>query len=357
MNQSSQNGPDYNRLKRLKCHNLLGQFNYDLNLDRDISILVGPNGYGKTTILHYLSILGDRKPKAIARLQNIISGKLEIENSGGTFTIDSKGYESATQSEHILPPTLMVEELRTLLISSNGDPDLVFVADAVAQIAEKLRDLIQTTQRTVAGIDAELSSSFFNRLREIDWTINKEQFEKRYANLERIGKDLAHFRLATNALGDSPEFREEDSKAILIYLGDTETKLNIYRPLLDKLKLFTKILNERRFLNKRIEASPEHGFQVFSNENEPLELQSLSSGEKHQIIVLYKLIFEAEPGSLALIDEPELSLHVVWQKAFLEDLAEIVEMNKLQVIIATHSPQIINGNWDMCIDLVRQIDE
>lgn len=52
-----------------------------------------------------------------------------------------------------------------------------------------------------------------------------------------------------------------------------------------------------------------------------------------------------------LIDEPELSLHVVWQKQFLDDLLKIIELQKINVIIATHSPQIINNRWDLTVDL------
>jgi len=67
--------------------------------------------------------------------------------------------------------------------------------------------------------------------------------------------------------------------------------------------------------------------------------------------MLYELLFCVQPGTLVLIDEPELSLHVVWQQEFLKDLEKIVAWQKIQVIIATHSPQIINEHWDSVVDL------
>lgn len=52
-----------------------------------------------------------------------------------------------------------------------------------------------------------------------------------------------------------------------------------------------------------------------------------------------------------LIDEPELSLHVAWQKRFLPDLLEIVATAGFDVLIATHSPYIVGDYSDLMIGL------
>ena len=82
-----------------------------------------------------------------------------------------------------------------------------------------------------------------------------------------------------------------------------------------------------------------------------MALRDLSSGEQHEVVLLYELIFNAKPDTLVLIDEPEISLHVTWQKAFLDDLIQIIELQQIQVLIATHSPQIINNRWDLVYNL------
>ena len=65
--------------------------------------------------------------------------------------------------------------------------------------------------------------------------------------------------------------------------------------------------------------------------------------------------FKLSNVNVLLIDEPEISLHVAWQKEILDDLKKIVELNKnIQVIVSTHSPQIISGNLDIQIDLGEQ---
>jgi len=63
------------------------------------------------------------------------------------------------------------------------------------------------------------------------------------------------------------------------------------------------------------------------------------------------LIFKATENSLVLIDEPEISLHVVWQKEFLHDIQEIIKLQNIDIVIATHSPQIINERWDLTVNL------
>lgn len=73
----------------------------------------------------------------------------------------------------------------------------------------------------------------------------------------------------------------------------------------------------------------------------------LSSGEQQELVLLYKLIFKGEKEKIILIDEPEISLNVSWQREFLDDMKKIVEMNGFSILIATHSPQIINDNWDL----------
>jgi predicted ATP-binding protein involved in virulence len=83
----------------------------------------------------------------------------------------------------------------------------------------------------------------------------------------------------------------------------------------------------------------------------PLPVTSLSSGEQHELVLLYELLFKVNPDSLILIDEPELSLHIAWQQQFLQDLQKITQLASFDVLIATHSPQIIHDRWDLTVEL------
>ena len=114
--------------------------------------------------------------------------------------------------------------------------------------------------------------------------------------------------------------------------------------------LYERIVNQKLTF-KKMKLSSSNGIEVVSDEGRNLSLSDLSSGEQEILVLFYKLIFESDVN-LLLIDEPEISLHIGWQKEIMENLKSVVNLNKnIQVIIATHSPQIISHNWDLQIDL------
>lgn len=77
-------------------------------------------------------------------------------------------------------------------------------------------------------------------------------------------------------------------------------------------------------------------------------IQKLSSGET-QIIILFALMaFEATESSIFIVDEPELSLHPKWQTDFMDSFLRL-RPNKTQVLVATHSPEIVAGRKSSCV--------
>ena len=75
-----------------------------------------------------------------------------------------------------------------------------------------------------------------------------------------------------------------------------------------------------------------------------VELSALSSGEK-QIVSLFSHIYLSDLGEyIAIIDEPELSLSMTWQKNLLPD---ILKTSRCHGILAvTHSPFIFENEFD-----------
>ena len=106
-----------------------------------------------------------------------------------------------------------------------------------------------------------------------------------------------------------------------------------------------------KFQHKRIRLDRQRGLVAKSDKDESLELDYLSSGEQHELVLHYDLLFRVPPNTVVLIDEPELSLHVAWQKRFLPDLVEIVQLSGFDVLIATHSPFIVGDREDLMVAL------
>ena len=90
---------------------------------------------------------------------------------------------------------------------------------------------------------------------------------------------------------------------------------------------------------------------AYGKEGQNLPLHSLSSGEQHELVLHYDLLFKTQPNTVVLIDEPEISLHIAWQKNFFLDLMKIVQISGFDAIVATHSPFIVGDKEDLMVDL------
>lgn len=71
----------------------------------------------------------------------------------------------------------------------------------------------------------------------------------------------------------------------------------------------------------------------------PRSLKELSSGERQILVILTYLAFVSGKHSVFVIDEPELSLHLVWQRLLVEAVKQLRPQG-CQVILATHAPEI-----------------
>ena len=90
----------------------------------------------------------------------------------------------------------------------------------------------------------------------------------------------------------------------------------------------------------------------FSQIGETLVPYQLSSGEKQMLAILLTVLVEDEQPYVLFMDEPEVSLHIEWQKRLIE---LIVELNpNVQIILTTHSPAVIMNGW---IDKVTEVTD
>ena len=75
-----------------------------------------------------------------------------------------------------------------------------------------------------------------------------------------------------------------------------------------------------------------------------LHLNALSSGEKQIVSIFNRLYLDSQKQYLILIDEPELSLSLEWQRKFLPDILNAPSCK--QLIAITHSPFIFDNELD-----------
>lgn len=227
---------------------------------------------------------------------------------------------------------------------------------AVDQKSKTLSQRIKAVLTQYAALSQSLDRSFPHRIlhgRKLPVadpnTIEGDlsQLEARRRALEAVGI----LEPETESVTEVPRKMTDDvQKVFSVYIADTNKKLDVFSGLQRKIQLFESLIKER-FVSKSISIDKEKGFTVTSFSGNKISLNSLSSGEQHQLVLIFELLFETETGDLVLIDEPELSLHVAWQRKFVDDLLKIIEANPFDAILATHSPVLIGHHFDLAVEL------
>jgi len=90
----------------------------------------------------------------------------------------------------------------------------------------------------------------------------------------------------------------------------------------------------------------------FTQIGEVLMPYQLSSGEKQMLAILLTVLVEDDQPYVLFMDEPEVSLHIEWQKRLI-DLC--LELNPhVQIILTTHSPAVVMNGW---VDAVTEVSD
>ena len=227
---------------------------------------------------------------------------------------------------------------------------------AVAQYSSELAETIETKLAESASLSQSLDRAFPTRLIQQSSIkeLTKEEIHKELSSLEKKRSKLRQAGLLDKEedieIPVPSQIDPATRNVFSVYIEDIKKKLGIFDELSSKIKLFLEIVNSR-FIYKEMSVSKEKGFVFTDSNGKLLSPTSLSSGEQHKIVVLYELLFKVSPDSIILIDEPEISLHVDWQINFLPELEQIARLTSLDILMATHSPDIINERWDLTVEL------
>lgn len=433
---------------------LFGVFDHHIpkNLDERITIVHGPNGYGKTTMLGLIDALFNGKDSILRRVPFDIF-RVRLDN-GALFEVKQERLEAVDEDHlHVSMADLTFnyregdhEQTHTSRVPSFAhDERLLSLIDEAIPMLHRVSNLSWRDRRTgellsldevldryeealpqpvvrekqeapdwltrarscipVRLIDAQrlisMRPSRSHRFRgeeDIRWTPAVQQYTRELAmeiqnklaeyatlsqsldrsfptrllshtheeeptNTDLIGKlrsqEEKRKRLAAAGLLDKETadvlqfqkgFDESMRNVLGVYVADVEQKLGVFDEILEKIETLKRSINNR-FLYKELQIDKERGYVLVTSGGKELRPSDLSSGEQHEIVLNHELLFKARPNSLILIDEPELSFHVAWQETFLNDLQNIAKIARLDVILATHSPQIIHDRWDLTVEL------
>ena len=117
--------------------------------------------------------------------------------------------------------------------------------------------------------------------------------------------------------------------------------------------LFIEIVNQA-FANTHKVVDTEQSKLQFKLEGGVLDNnKKLSSGEKQFLIIMLTVLLQRKEESILIMDEPEISMHIDWQRELLNNLKKLNP--NCQIILATHSPGVVMDGWEQLVTNISSL--
>ena len=279
-------------IRKIEIKNLWGNdFLWPLN--EDVNVLIGKNGSGKSTILRMLH-----------------EAVLPVDDSKLDFRLFD-------------PIDEIIIELED---------------DIVVRVNSESRSITANKEITNYKLNINFINTFDvveNRLKP-DTTLLDHQLDKLKYEFVTYQRDLSNQVEEAFKIDDKTTRRNQLDKIESIY----ETK-NTFIKILTELFSHTK----KKFDEKEFHFLKE-GIQT------PILPENLSSGEKQMLIILLTTLLQDGKDYILLMDEPEISLHIDWQRSLITNIRQINP--NCQIIMITHSPTAYYQRW---IEEVTRIED
>lgn len=121
-----------------------------------------------------------------------------------------------------------------------------------------------------------------------------------------------------------------------------------------KIKHFESLLNDFFSCTEKEVSRDERSFLAFKNKNdEIITWKDLSKGEKNLLGLFLLAFLSSDKNTLFILDEPDLSLHIEWQRKLIEILLQLAPES--QFIIATHSPAMFLNDCEFDVINMKDI--
>lgn len=272
----------------------------------DVVVLAGPNGVGKTNVLS--ALLDHARNSRHGPVWMIVEATSPAEsNRWKKKTLDTRKPEDVA----LLQGQLRRNQRRNAYEGSflNFDSDRA----------------VRNVQSFTFSWDI---SNPFNE--EVGWDVGFSQLHNRY-------NDVRHslFRLVES------QRREIADQAIrLRAAGNSNMELNFPDVLREFKDAFRQLLAPKELIEVNVKEQ-----QIYYGlEGQRLALDTLSSGEKEVVNIVFDFLLRAPKDCVIVFDEPELHLHPELSYKLLQALARVGERN--QFIFSTHSPEIISASLE-----------
>ena len=291
-----------------------------------------------------------------------------------------KGYINPSVLEEIIHRLRYYERFnndkKKQIIRKINDLQYSYLYDEIYKIKYKLNEEIvfyPTYRRVEVGFErvfADSSRKYVNRELTTKYMgFGMSDVKKRIHNLlEKLRRDAnaAYIRMNANIISEllannvrsyidySDNIDVHKVEVVIKRIGeDRIDNIDKLKPFLTdkKLSKFAQVCS-KYLSEKKIEYDETMlTMDILDSEGLKIDFNDLSSGEKQIVSIFSKVYLDVTPSCIFIIDEPEISLSIEWQKEFLRD---IYNSEKVALLIATtHSPFIFKNEY---VDYVKELE-
>ncbi|ELY7495540.1 AAA family ATPase, partial [Cronobacter sakazakii] len=134
------------------------------------------------------------------------------------------------------------------------------------------------------------------------------------------------------------------------YIESLEGRLAGVRTIYEILDKFISTINGL-LTDKEISFQLSQGFLITNSFGDDLQPAQLSSGEQQLLLLFCYVLVARDTPSIFMIDEPEISLNIKWQRIIINSLLDITDGANIQFIFASHSLEIISQHRHRVVKL------
>jgi predicted ATP-dependent endonuclease of OLD family len=317
-------------ITKIEIKNLWDRYDLVWHLDRDVNILSGINGSGKSTILDSISTL---------LMDGHVNSPTKDLIDMLMINFNNDQFISVLNIPEIDKKAKKIKEYVPILNSVKADPNIDYEKALSGEIGVLIHSEGFTLKELNSTLPCYMIKTFDKVLDEgtfpyknVKTQLDRDIYllEKIYLNYQlNIGKKA--FEIVSHSNGSN------SMKEVLNIKKQQERFLEIMDSLFhDTDKKIDRTNNEIAFISGEKTLSP----------------YQLSSGEKQILVILLTVLIQNNKASILFMDEPEISLHFDWQKKLIQYIKELNP--NVQIILATHSPALVMEGW---LDKVSEISD
>ena len=196
-----------------------------------------------------------------------------------------------------------------------------------------LRRLVSPSTRTTAAPAQGSVKELLQQLARID---SKSSEHARYELATHLPTN--DFRKALS--GRSTKKTELAVELLKPYIKSVEGRLEAVDPLYQLIDRFVSIVNGL-LSDKTISFKLSQGFNIQNRLGVPLKPAQLSSGEQQLLLLFCYVLTARDTPTVFMIDEPEISLNIKWQRQLVQSLLDITQGASIQFVFASHSMELL----------------